>query len=139
MTGIGVAVGREIQPSREPFEDRLGRQQAGARGGELERQRQAIEALAQQSHRGCGLDPCVDAARALREERHRLVEDERGQIESHLGADVERLATRHDEAERRGVLYEGCEVSCDRRKQLLDVVHQDVRSPIADARRDSLQ
>ena len=46
------AAGEQVEPLLEPAEDRLRREQLDARGRELDRERQAVEAAADPGHRG---------------------------------------------------------------------------------------
>ena len=85
------------------------------------------------------LDRGVDAPRAIHEEGHSLFEHERTQVEPRLGGDVQRLAARHEEPERRCARRQGRERRRDRREELLDVVQEQVGAPLADPCGDPLR
>src|SRR6185437_10463585 len=94
VTLLGVACSLErIEPVFEAVEERLGREQLGAGGRELDREWQAVEPLAELRHAvRCG-HVRAHRAGALAEELHRLVANERREIELGLSLDAERLAT----------------------------------------------
>ncbi len=104
VPGIGVTRAREIEARRKPLEQRLGCEKACARGGQLEGEREAVEALAERRDDPAGLELRVDGAGARDEEGDGVVRGEGRKVEPSLGCDLDRLAARHQQAERgRGV------------------------------------
>src|SRR3954447_4110202 len=81
-----------VEPVGEALEERLRGEQLGARGGELERERQAVEPLAELHDGVRGGDVGPHSLGALAEERHGLVARERWKVELRLALDPEGLA-----------------------------------------------
>ena len=86
--------------SLEPLEERLGREELRARGGELEREREAVEPRAELGDRRVGLEVGTHGVRALDEERDGLGFGERRQVELDFALDAKRLATRREHPKR---------------------------------------
>ena len=94
---VACAARQQREPLIEPLEDRIGREEADAGGGELDGEWQTIQASADQ------LDGCRVPAgrhevrrggeRPIDEQRDRLIRRERADRIDVLGRDVERFAT----------------------------------------------
>ena len=132
MAGIGVTSRREIEQIAEALEDRPRLEKPRSCGRQLQCQREPVEALTQCAHVVARPDRGVDALCALHEERHRLLEHERREVEPCLRRHVERLAARDDEPDGRRFLDQGREVHGDGRQELLDVVDHEVRAAVVD-------
>ena len=97
---LGVAGSlQRVEPVGEAIEQRLGREQLRPGGGELERQRQAVEPVAE-LHDGVRRgDVGPHRLRAFAEQRHRLVAHERREVELGLALDPQRLAARGEQSQ----------------------------------------
>ena len=97
MALLGVTRPLErVQPVCEPVEEHLGCEQLRAGGGELERERQTVESVAELRDRSRGGDARSHGPGALAEELHRIVVNERREVELRLALDAQRLAARRD-------------------------------------------
>ena len=94
------AAREQVETRAEPLEQRFGREELGAGGGELERQRQPVQALAELVDRGVRSMSGRTARARVRKSVDGLVRGERRQVELDLGADAKRLAARHEQAQR---------------------------------------
>ena len=75
---IGVTcAAEEVEPRAEALDERIGGEQLGSCGGELECERQAVEPFAQRLDRGRPVDVRPDRARAGEEELYGLFFDQR--------------------------------------------------------------
>ena len=70
---VAGAAGEQRQPLVEPLEELLGRERLDARGGELEREREVVEAAADLGDGLVGLEVGLDRARPREEEADRLL------------------------------------------------------------------
>ena len=137
MTLVGIASALEqVEALTQPRVERIGREKLRARGSELERKRQSIEARAEPSNRVRGLDVRADCTGALDEERHSIVVHERWQVELVLTGDSQGFATRDEEPDGRGCCGQLPERTGDIGEQVLEVVDDHVRSLVTDPRSD---
>ena len=125
---VALAAGEELEPVPESREQRDGWQQLRPRGGQLDRERQALEAcadlgdgarvpLAQREARIGGL--CAGD-----EELGRLVVGERWHGELAFRGDVQRCAARHDHLQPRRSSEQARDAPCCR-QHLLEVVDEE--------------
>ena len=132
LVGVPTAL-EEIEPLRDPLEQLLRAEQLHAGGGELDREREAVETLDQLVDGGRVADVGADRLRALEEQRHGVGLDHRRQVELDLAGNPQRLAARREDPER----GRGGEQLGDRpggvRQQLLEIVEDDVRLLVAEA------
>ena len=137
MALLGVAGSLEcVEPVAEAVEERLGREQLGAGGGELERKRKSVEAVAELHHgvraghvRPHGLGP-------LAEEGNCLVARERREVELGLALDPECLAARREQSQRGSGGHELGQRTGGAGQEMLEVVAHEVRAALAHAGRD---
>ena len=103
---VARAAGEEVEALLEPGEQRLRGEQLGARGGELDREREAVEADADLGDRGRVRvrhgEVGLDGAGALDEERDRLVLRERRDRRAGARGRAGRAAAPGTRARRRG-------------------------------------
>ena len=135
LVGITAAL-EEVEPLPDPLEQLLRAEQLDPRGGELDREREPVEAADQLVDGGRVTDVGADCLRALEEQRDGVGLDHRRQVELDLAGDPQRLPARRDDPER----GRGREQLGDRPgrigQQLLEVVEDDVRLLVAEAGRD---
>ena len=106
--------------------------------GRPESPRKPVEPVAERSD-GVGLlHVRANGPRALTEERHGLVRRERGEVELDLALNAQWLAARREQPQRGSNPGELAERTSGIREQLLEVVAEDVRATVGDARRDRL-
>jgi len=87
----------QIEPAAESLEDLLWTEYSGAGGGELDRERQVVEAAAELRHRGLRPEAGVDGRRAGGEEVEALERRQLGDGVDMLAGELEALAARDDE------------------------------------------
>ena len=134
MPFLGVARSlQRVEAVGEPVEERLGREQLRPGGGELERERQAVEPFAELHDGVRGGDVGPHGLRALAEERHGLVADERREVELGLALDPQRLAARREQPQSGDGGDELGERTGGVGQELLEVVADHVRASFADA------
>ena len=134
VTFLGVAGSLErVELVGEALEQRLGREQLGPGGGELERKREPVEAVAELDDGVRGGDVRSHGLRTLAEESHGLVAHERWEVEFGLALDSERLAAGGEQSQCRNGGHELGQGTRGAREEMLEVVAQDVRSALADA------
>src|SRR5207248_7591606 len=134
---LGIAGSLEgVESVTEPLEKLLRRQQLRSCSRELEREREAIQALAQLGDGLGGVNLWTDGPRPLAEKRHRLVLDEGRKIELDLALDAQCLPARRKEPQRRYLRDELCQRAGGSGKKVLDVVADDMRPPLSHTRRD---
>ena len=137
MALLGVARALErVEPVPEALEERLGREQLRPGRGELDREREPVEPVAELRDRGGAGDVRPHASGALAEELHRLVAHERREIELRLALHTQRLAARRDQAQRGSGGHELGERASGAGEEMLEVVADDVGAALADAGRD---
>ena len=137
MALVGVAAAlEEVEPLPDPLEQLLGAEQLDPRGGELDRERETVEAADQLVHGRRVTDVGADCLRALEEQRDGVGLDHGRQVELDLAGYPQRLAARRDDPEG----GRGREQLGDRPgrigQQLLEVVENDVRLLVAEPGRD---
>ncbi len=125
LAGISVSIALEqVEALREPLEQLLAREDRGARGGELDRERKLVEAGAELVDCRGGGEGGLDGAGASAEERPPVLFCERRHRPGLLAADPQPLAARHEQG--RPVGGAQC---CDRcgglRQQVLEVVEHE--------------
>ena len=131
---LGVARSlQRVEAVGEPVEESLGREQLRPGGGELERERQAVEPFAELHDGVRGGDVRPHGLRALAEERHGLVADERREVELGLTLDPQRLAARREQPQGGHGGDELGQRTGGVRQELLEVVADHVRASFADA------
>ena len=127
LARIGVPAALEqVEPLREALEDLRRGEDARARGGELERERQVVEAAAELGDRLVRLEP-----RALAEELDRLGLGQRRDRVLDLAADAQQLAARDEQLQVRAALEQLAELG-RRLDHLLEVVEQQQQLALAD-------
>ena len=107
---VAGAAAEQVEPLVEQREHRIGRQELRARGGELDGERQAVEASADLLDRGRVLvrqqEARIGSPGALDEERNGVLEVERVERVLLLAGDPQRRAARDEEREpRRGLQH----------------------------------
>ena len=100
LVGVTAAL-EEVEPLPDPLEQLLRAEQLDPRGGELDREREAVEAADQLVDGGRVTDVGADRLRALEEQRDGVGLDHRRQVELDLAGDPQRLPARRDDPERR--------------------------------------
>ena len=134
MPRVGVARALEqVETGADPCEQRVGGEELGAGGRELERERHPVQALAQFVDGGAVHELGTDRLCPREEERSGLIGDERRQVELDLGADAKRRAARHQQTKLRRLLGDGGNHGGGLWEKLLDVVEHHVRPLGADA------
>jgi hypothetical protein len=91
---------QHVEPGREPLEQSRRRKHGRAGRGELDGERQIVEALTESPDepvRLLGVENCSGSARTRAKELHRIVLDERGDRDHVLPRDRHRLATGRDD------------------------------------------
>jgi hypothetical protein len=137
MSRVGVARTREeVEPGTDAVEQRVGREELRAGGGELDRKRHPVEAFAELVHGGGVLEVGADGLCPRDEERCGLVGDEWRQVELDLGLDPKRLTARDEQSELLRCFGEGRDGARGVRQELFEVVEQDVRPLLSDTGRD---
>ena len=142
-----AAAAQETEAVVEPCRDRSGAQRAEPRGGELERERQAVEAEADAGDVVGVLVVEHEArrrgGRALDEERHRLVvrealrrlralrigDVERGDAKHDLARRAQRLSARREDRQLRRRAEQRVREAGGRREQVLAVVEHEQQRP----------
>ena len=100
LAGIGVALALEqVEALGEPLEQLLGAEEGCAGGGELERERELVEAQAELAHRLARGESRIDRAGARQEERLSVAFGERGHGVGLLAADAQALPARDEHVE----------------------------------------
>ena len=132
---VARAGAEEVEPAREAVEDRGGGEDLAAGGGELDRQRQAVEARADLLDQPLVVlaerEPRVDGAGAALEQRDRGLGGERAERQLVLGREPQRGAARdHDLRARRGG-QQAADLA-RRVEQLLEVVDDDEQFALLD-------
>ena len=128
---IARAAGQERENRVEALEEQLGREELRPGGGELDREREAVEAAADRLDRrvGCELPP--DGTRTLDEERRSVVGRQRLEPVLPLARDVQRRPARGEHAHPGA----GAEDRADGRRrleQVLEVVEEEQELPAAE-------
>jgi hypothetical protein len=134
---VGVTGSFEkIEALAEPGEKSLRCEELGTRGSELERERKPVETGTEGADGVVLLEVGTDRPGASDEERHGLALGEGWQVELGLTLDAEGFPTRHNESQSGRGLNELGELARRVRKQVLEVVHEDVGALLAHARGD---
>ena len=137
MALVGVTAALEqVEPLRDPLEQLLGAEQLEPCGGQLDGEREPIEAADQLVHRGRVADIGPDSLRPFDEQRDGISLVHRRQVELGLAGDAQRLAARHQEAKSRSGREQLRNGARCVREQLLQVVEDDMGSLLTDPRRD---
>ena len=121
-----AAAFQEIEALGEPVQDLRRGEHTGASRGELDREREVVEAATELDRRVVRIEPA-----ALTEKRYSLRLGERRHGVVDLAAHAEQLAAGHEQVEVRADLDERGEVGCDF-DDLLQVVEQEQQLPLAD-------
>jgi hypothetical protein len=93
--------GEERQPLLQPQQQRRQREHLDTRGGQLDRQRQAVETPADLGDLAVRSEVRADGSRPLQEERYGFALSQRVDRDLPLSVDVERLAARDEHGEPR--------------------------------------
>ena len=137
MSLLGVpGASEEVESATEAIEQLLRGEDLRPRRGELDRERQAIEAAAEPGDRlRVALRQTV-VPRAGEEQRESVVLAQRRKVELCFALDSKRLAGRHDEPQRRRLGDERGERAGGRRQKVLEIVEDEMRPTGADRRGD---
>ena len=121
-----AAAFQEIEALGEPVQDLRRSEHSGASRGELDGEREVVEAATELGHRLVRIKPAP-----LTEKRYslRLGEGRHGVVD--FASHAEQLAAGHEQVEVRADLDEQGEVGCDF-DDLLQVVEQEQQLPLAD-------
>ena len=134
---VGVAAALEqVEPLPDPLEQLLGAEELDPCRGQLDREREPVQAAHQLAHRVRVTDIGPDGLRALDEQRDGVTLIHRRQVELGLTCYPQRLTARRHDPKRRGRSKQLGERPGRLGQELLQVVEEDVGSLLSDPRRD---
>src|SRR5207249_813895 len=133
---VSGTAGQEWQALFEPLEDLRRRQRPHARGGQLESERQVIEATTDLGDHFVLLEIGLDRPRSRQEEVDALLAAERRHRELMLTTEMERLPAGYEQIETRARAEQGGRVG-RRLDDLLEVVEQQQHRLVGDVFRQA--
>ena len=128
------AAGEQGQPLLEPFEQGRRREHLHARGSQLDRERQAVEAPADLGDLAVRGEVGATASGPLHEQLHRFPLAQRVDRDLPLAVDVQRLAARHEHGQTR-TRADRLGDAGGRVEQMLEVVEHEQQALVAHRRR----
>ena len=108
--GVARATREQRQGAIEALQERLRAEELRACSGELDRQREAIQAAADRIDRRARCELSPDPAGSFQEQRHRMSRGQRLERVLTLPGDPQRRSARHDHTEPVGSGEERCKV-----------------------------